>query len=238
MQNTPTTPTLADKLAQYHPSAETIALLRETPIVLMVGISAAGKDTIIKELMKTGSYYNTVSYTSRAPRGSEQEGVDYYYTSLDTIEPMLDDGAFVEGNIFGTTFYGTPASEIQRAKDAGKIAITDMDVNGVARCMKMAPQIRPIFVVPPDYGVWQARFVARYEGNVDQADYQKRIRINLDELTHALETPYFLFVVNDQLEDAVAEVDALAHGKTPEHQDDARRVVQHIIDELRATLKA
>lgn len=230
---------LKDKLEKYTPSPETVTLVRDTPILLLVGIAGAGKDSIAKELFKTGQYYMLVSHTTRRPRENdgvmEQDGVDYHFITLEESERMVDTGAYVEANIHVGNVYGTSAAEIQVAHDQHKIATTDLEIQGVADYMNIDPDnTKAVFVLPPNYEIWQARLTKRYGATMNQEDFEKRMARALQELEHALHTPYYSFVVNDSLVDAAKEVDRIAHG---EAETAAKETAHRVANALTYSLK-
>jgi len=244
MESTEVHARLKQKLEAYKPSEETVALVRATPVLLLVGISGAGKDSITKGLLKTGRYHQLVSHTTRQPRENdgvmERDGVEYHFITLEESERMVDAGAYVEANIYGTNVYGTSATEIQMAHDAHKIAVTDLEVQGVADYMQIDPDnTKAVFILPPNYEVWQKRLSKRYGTTMDQADFEKRMATALQEIEHALRTPYFSFVVNDSLENAVAEVDRIAKGEPETTQKEtAHRVAAALAYSLKLSLAA
>src|SRR5262245_46700213 len=87
-------------LASYHPSSLAKEVIMQAPPVLLVGISGAGKDTIKKALLKTGRYFDFISYTTRQPRVNhgvpEKDGVDYHFIDLPEAKRMLYAGEFIE----------------------------------------------------------------------------------------------------------------------------------------------
>jgi guanylate kinase len=208
---------LQHKLGAYQPSPETIELIRKTLIVLLVGVSGAGKDSIKQKLLATGEYHHIVSHTTRAPRENkgvmEQDGREYHFISLAEAEKMLDDRTFVEAKMYSGNIYGTSVAEIQKAHDDGKIALTDIEVQGVTEYKSIAPNVQAIFVLPPSYEVWQQRLKSRYkESDISPTDIMRRMQTADAELREALQKDYFRFVVNDDLDTAVTAVDAIAHG--------------------------
>lgn len=236
---------LLEKIAAYRPSDAAVALLRSTPIALIVGISGAGKDTIINELIKTGEYRAIVSHTTRAPRENagiqEQDGVDYHFIDLPTAAKMIDEQAFIETKIYSNNIYGTSVAEIQRAHDEHKIAISDVEVKGVAEYAALTPTLRPIFVLPPNYEVWQQRLLSRY-GNQQRAnvqDIQRRLHIAEDELLHVRSADYFSLVINDNLEQAVQKINELVHAPTnlPERPPTALRHIDNLLAQLEGFLQ-
>ncbi len=207
---------LQDLVANYQIGPEAIELVRATPIVLLVGISGAGKDTIKHRLLDMGTYHHIVSHTTRAPRENhgvlEQDGREYHFITKEQAASMLRSGAFVEAKQYSGNIYGTSVAEIQKAHDDGKVAITDLEVQGVAEYERVSPKVITVFILPPNYREWQQRLLARYsEAGPDPADIAKRMQAAITELQDALAQPYYHFVVNEDLDEAVAAVDSIAH---------------------------
>ncbi len=216
---------LRQKIATYQPSEATRNLVRATPKLFLVGISGAGKDTILHRLLQTGEYHATVSHTTRPPRANngvmERDGVEYHFITLEQAEQMLDAGAYIEAKLYGTNVYGTSVSELQIAHDEHKIAVTDIEVQGVAEYMAIDPTTKAVFILPPSYEVWQERFMKRYGSESDTSDTEARMKTALFELEHALAMPYFDFVINDSLDEAVRDITGIVSGS--EHVKEAAR---------------
>lgn len=207
---------LQQLIATYRVPAEAIELVRNTPIVLLVGVSGAGKDTIKRRLLAQGGYHHIVSHTTRAPRTNggvmEEDGVDYHFVSREKAVEMLQNGEFIEAKEYSGNVYGTSVAEIQKAHDEGKIAITDLEVQGVAEYKELSPNVIAEFILPPSYAEWQRRLLDRYgSAGVDEADMTKRMRTAMAELEEALRQPYYHFVVNENLDEAVRAADSIAH---------------------------
>lgn len=237
MPETPDVDQLQQKLAGYKPSVETVELIRQTPILLLVGVSGAGKDSIKQRLPKTGDYHHIVSHTTRKPRENkgvmERDGVDYHFIDLAEAERMLDAGAFVEAKMYSGNIYGTSVAEIERARDDSKIALTDIEVQGVVEYKAISASVHAVFVLPPSYEVWQQRLQSRYAGDVDPADMEKRLRTAKAELAEALHKDYYRFVINDDLETAVVAVDSIAHDAVPGNEGRvARELAETLIQRL------
>jgi len=233
---------LKTKLASYKTPERVIELIRATNIVFLVGVSAAGKDTVINQLAKNSSgYHLIISHTTRPPRHNhgvlEQNGVEYHFIDLQTAETMLDEGGFVEAKLVHGNVYGTSVAEIQMAHDEGKIAITEIEVQGIAEYRRVADNVLPIFLLPPDFETWQARFHKRYDADkINRDDMKKRMETARDELVEALSRDYYQYVVNKDLDETVRIVGEIAHGNLSiEKNQQARVVAKQLLDQL-ATL--
>ena len=216
---------LAELIAAYTPSEDATSLVRETKITLLVGISGAGKDTIKKELLKKPDFRDIVSHTTRAPRVNngvaEIEGIDYHFIDKQTATSMVERKEFIEAKFVHGTVYGTSTDELRKAHDEGKIAITDIDVQGVSEYKDLSQSVVAIFVIPPTYEIWRERLAQRYESpEAFSAEWEKRRSSAIDELTHALEVPYYHFVINDSLERAVEVAEEIAHQPDVFHRKD------------------
>lgn len=220
---------LKQKLEHYKPSAATIKLIQDTQILLLVGVSGAGKDSIKHRLLKTGQYHHIVSHTTRQPRENhgvpEQDGLAYHFINLDKAEKLLDAGAFVEAKMYSGNIYGTSVAEIQKAHDDHKIALTDLEVQGVAEYKAISPAVQALFILPPSFEVWQERLKSRYDNDIDPEDINRRMQTAKLELREALQKDYFWFVINDGLDQAVEAVNAIAHGLPDGNESEAARTL-------------
>ena len=162
---------IATLVENYQPVLQDPNEFRDTKIILFVGITGSGKNTMISELMKTGMYHDLVTTISRSPRVSnngimEANGVDYYYfISPEEAEAKLRAGQYAEVSLVHGRIYGLTLDELRKAKSSGKLIIADLDTQGVEKLMKLSDRVMPIFVLPPTYAEWQRRVEKRYMNN-------------------------------------------------------------------------
>lgn len=232
---------LSQQLANYQVPPKAVELIRSTHIVFLVGITAAGKDTIIGELLKSGDYHYIVSHTTRKPRYNhgilEQDGLEYHFIDLEEASRMLANNEFIEAKIFSGNIYGTSIAEIQTAKDKSEIAITEIEVQGIAEYRSVSETVMPIFLLPPNFKTWQERLVKRYGGEVDAEDLRKRMETARLELQEALDKDYYEFVVNDDLGKAITVVDEIAHGNlSSDKNEQAKIIARELLESINATL--
>ena len=166
--------------------------------------SGSGKTTIVRRLLEQFSNLEfSISATSRAPRGVEQNGVDYYFLSVEEFAEAVAADKFVEWEeVYKGTCYGTLRSEMERIWNKGNVIVFDVDVMGGIRLKEIfGEKALSIFVMPPSIEELRKRLEGR--GTDAPEVIEKRIAKASFELTKA---PQFdRQIVNDDLEVAVAE---------------------------------
>ncbi len=172
--------------------------------------SGSGKSTLVSELRKQVSGVDfAISWTTRAPRGSEEDGREYNFTSRQEFQRMIDEGVFLEyAEVFGQ-FYGTARLSLEEARAAGHDLLLDIDVQGAAKVRATMPGAVSIFVMPPNPKVLRTRLRnrSRAEGVVNESELYRRLSEASKEIENYREYGYIL--VNDILDRAVAQLEAI-----------------------------
>lgn len=151
----------------------------------------------------------SVSYTTRCPRGSEQEGREYHFTTRTQFEHMRDAGEFLEyAEVFGN-YYGTALDSLRNVAAEGKDLLLDIDVQGAAQVREKVPAAVSIFVLPPNAETLATRLRnrSRAEGLTDEAVIARRLAEARQEIENYRQYGYIL--VNDVLDRAVEELAAI-----------------------------
>lgn len=202
---------LTQLIANYTPSDETVELLKETQMLLLCGITGAGKNTVAQEILKDSDYTTLITSTTRKPRVNdgvmEIDGVDYYFFEHDKAVEKIKNGDYFEvANVHGL-IYGSTKEEIKRIHDSHKIAVSDIDYQGIEYYKKYSPDIMVIFLVPPTYDIWMQRLHMRHESSEDfEAMWQTRKSSAVKELEWALSTDLCRIIVNDDFHKTCAIV--------------------------------
>lgn len=173
--------------------------------------SGSGKSTLVAQLrsLVEGLEFS-VSYTTRAPRGSEIDGREYHFTDKPTFERMVGGDEFLEwAQVFGDHYYGTARSALDHARSAGKDLLLDIDVQGALQVMKKLPEAVSIFILPPSPEVLEMRLRNRSEAEhmTSEEVIERRLTQARSEVERMWEYKYAL--VNDVLDQAVAEMRAI-----------------------------
>lgn len=183
--------------------------------------SGAGKTTLGRLLHeREARLQHSISYTTRAIRGAEQEGADYHFVTHGTFQRMIDNGEFVEWARVHDNYYGTSRADIEQLCTQGNDVLLDIDVQGAEQLRAMGLDAVFIFIVPPDMEVLRQRL---HQRDSDTAEViAKRVENAHQELQQAPRYDYI--VINDRLQDAVQTMHAIIQA---EHSR-ARRVMPKV----------
>ncbi|MFI3280434.1 MAG: guanylate kinase [Rikenellaceae bacterium] len=177
-------------------------------LIIFSAPSGAGKTTVVKELLKRFSNFEfSVSATSRAPRGVEQDGVDYHFLSNDEFMKRVEQKEFVEWEeVYAGTCYGTLHSEMQRIWAKGNVILFDVDVIGGIRLKEIFGDAAcSIFVMPPSIETLRKRLIGRA---TDSAEVIEK-RVGKAEFEISKSPQFDHTIINDDLAVAVAETEAV-----------------------------
>ena len=173
-------------------------------LIIFSAPSGSGKTTIVRELLKHYPQFEfSISATSRAPRGVEQNGVDYYFLTQEEFAAKVASDSFVEWEeVYAGTCYGTLKSEMERIWSKGNVIIFDVDVmGGITLTRIFGEKACSIFIMPPSVEELQKRLEGRCTDTAEVI--AKRVAKAEFEISKA---PHFDYqVINDVLDTAVAE---------------------------------
>ncbi len=168
--------------------------------------SGSGKSTLVNELRKLISNLDfSISYTTRHPRGSEQNGREYFFVPIQDFEEMIARGEFLEhANVFGN-YYGTAKRFLEQAQGSGHDLLLDIDVQGAAQVKRKIKDAVSVFILPPDKKTLEWRLRNR---SLDAEDViQRRLLTAAKEIENYQSYDYIL--INDRLEESIDELKAI-----------------------------
>lgn len=228
-------------LKSYTLPEEAKTVLKKIEIVLLVGPTSSGRNSIINELLKSGSYHFVVSDTTRKPRENngklEKNGREYWFRSEDEILSDLKDGKFLEAAIIhNQQVSGVSMRELQAAANEQKIAIDEIEVVGADHIHEVAREAIFLFVLPPSFEEWMVRMNSR--GELPKDEIRRRLDSAINEISVALDRNYYCFIVNDTFVKTAAKVDAIAHGQVlnQDEQEADRLLAKQLIADTKAYL--
>ena len=181
-----------------------------TIVYIISAPTGSGKSTLVNELRKTVSNLEfSVSYTTRPPRGSEQDGHEYFFISREEFERLLAEDALLEhAEVFGNC-YGTGRRFLEGARERGYDLLLDIDVQGERQVKQKIPDAVSIFILPPTRKELERRLRRRSqaEGMLSEEVIQRRLVTAAREIENYRNYDYIL--VNDQLERSIDELKAV-----------------------------
>lgn len=179
-------------------------------LIVVSSPSGGGKGTLIDRVLRTvpGVSYS-VSYTTRAPRGTEQEGREYFFVSTGEFEEMVRRAEFLEwANVYGY-LYGTNLVQVERELAAGHDIILEIDVQGAASIREKIADAVSIFILPPSFELLRQRLLAR--GTDSPADLERRLRGAPAEVEQHRNFQYV--ILNDDINRASQQLASVIYGE-------------------------
>jgi guanylate kinase len=175
-------------------------------VFVITGPSGVGKGTLIRGLLdRVPGLELAVSATTRKPRASEVDGVDYHFLTDAEFDRLVREGGFVEHATYSGNRYGTPRSELERRLARGAGVVLEIELQGARQIRASMPEAVQIFIAPPSREALRARLVGR--GTDDPAQVEERLKTAEREL--AAQDEFAHVVVNDRLEQALDELEAI-----------------------------
>jgi len=192
------------------------------PLVLIVsGPSGSGKSTLVQKILEVPDFMLSVSCTTRPPRKTEAAGKWYNFVSEAEFQQMVARGEFLEyAQVFGKNWYGTPLKSLEEARARQKDLVLEIDVQGALQAKQKLPNAVAIFVLPPSRADLERRI--RERGQDSEDEIRRRLERARQEILNY--SAYDFVVINDNLERAGREVQAIALGSRCRIQQEEGRI--------------
>jgi guanylate kinase len=175
-------------------------------LFIISGPSGAGKSTILSAILRKGPQFRySISYTTRSPRGDEQDGVDYHFISEVAFRNKIEAGELAEWAEVHGRLYGTSATYVEETLAAGQEVLLDIDVQGAKRLFAKYPDAISVFIATPNMEELKKRLMKR--GTDSPEAVERRLKDAEEEMTQA--HLYDHVVVNDDLNQTVSTLEAI-----------------------------
>jgi len=228
-----------ETLHNYSASERALKALKGLKLVLMIAPTSSGRNTIIRHLVKTGDYHYIVSDTTRPPRINdgipEQNGQEYWFRSEEEVLADLKAGEYLEAEIIHSQqVSGISIRELERAKAEGKIAITDIDLEGVRNIMRVKPDTYVVMLIPPSFDEWQRRIAQR--GRMSELEYSRRLETANRIFKEGLKEDFYHFVISEDLNQSTDIINSITKNTANPHQDRGRELIRSLQQSLELKL--
>lgn len=176
-------------------------------LIVISGPSGAGKGTICSKIVEDMKDIKlSTSMTSRLPRATEKDGIDYYFVSKEEFEKKIDNDEFLEYAIVHSgQYYGTPKAKIEEDINKGISVILEIDIQGALKIKDLIEEALFIFIMPPSMEVLKERLIKRNTETEDKI--MERFKTAYKELNEFKKYNYV--VVNDSLNVAIDKVKSI-----------------------------
>lgn len=182
----------------------------EGKLLVISGLSAAGKGTIAKELVnRYDDFVLSISATTREKRGNEIEGKDYFFISKDKFEEMIKNNEFLEYAKYVNNYYGTPKKYVKDMIEEGKNVILEIEMQGALQVKKIYDKAILVFFLPKDAKTQRERLISRKRETIEQIE--ERIKQAIVDAEYAIHYDYVL--VNEEIEDSIEDLQLIVENK-------------------------
>lgn len=236
--------TIESLIEHYNVSPEVQANLKPIPTVILTGITGAGKDTIISDILpQSTDFEKVITSTTRQPRANngimEQQGREYYFLTYEEATQKIINGEYVEVAPVHERINGSLVTEYERIAGLGKIALTQIDYQGAAKFLTYGMNdLTVYFVTPPNFEIYMARLLKRQGGVIgDHQEIIRRFRSGQKELQYALDHPEFVPILNDSSQETAQKI--ISYSKEGAGPTEAERTQTYaVIKELGRSISA
>lgn len=175
-------------------------------LVVVSGFSGAGKGTVLAQVLaRRPDLYVSVSFTTRAPRQGEQDGVNYHFVTREEFQTRIGRGEFLEYAEYVGNYYGTSMTVIREKLERGIDVILEIEIQGAAKVREKMPEAVSLFLVPPSFEELSRRLHSR--GTDSEETIRQRLETARREVREIVNYDYI--VVNDTVDRAVEEILAI-----------------------------
>ncbi|HVO86601.1 MAG TPA: hypothetical protein VMT23_02615 [Candidatus Binatia bacterium] len=226
-------------LQNYRVSASAEALLKEIKLVLLLAPSSTGRNTIIRQLVDTEHYHYIISDTTRQPRVNdgvqEQNGKEYWFKSEEEVLAGLQAGEYLEAEVLhNQQVSGISMRELELAKNEQKVAITDVDIQGVHNILRAKPDTVVVLLLPPSFDELLRRMSQR--GVMRGGEERRRLETAAKIFEDGVNQHYYRYVIAEDIKQSAGIIDSIASGGHNPYQDRGPELIRQLQEQLREKL--
>lgn len=201
-------------------------------LIVVSSPSGGGKGTLIDRVLKIvpGVSYS-VSYTTRTPRGAEQNGREYFFVSTAVFDDKSRRGEFLEWANVYDHLYGTSRAQVEKERAAGRDIILEIDVQGAASIRRLVEDAVCVFILPPSFELLRQRLIAR--GTDSPVDLERRLLGAPAEVKQYRDFQYV--ILNDDVDRASAQLAAVIYAERARRERQEPKLKETLADFARVS---
>ena len=204
-------------------------------LIVISGLSAAGKGTIAKELVnRFDNFVLSISATTRDRRGNEIDGKDYFFVSKEEFKKMIDNNELLEYANYVNNYYGTPKKYVMDMLESGRNVILEIEMQGALQIKKIFNEAIIVFFLPKDAKTQRERLIHRNRESKEQIE--ERIRQAVIDADYAKHYDYVL--VNEDLDSSIVDIEEIVAGKYDKNKNtESLKVLDKIVKDIKEEQK-
>ncbi|HZP55249.1 MAG TPA: hypothetical protein VFB03_00550 [Candidatus Saccharimonadales bacterium] len=228
-------------LENYKVSDRAKSALEGLKVVLLLAPTSTGRNTIIQDLLQSGKYYYLVSDTTRKPRVNdgvpEVNGREYWFRTEEEFLEDLKKGEYLEAElIHDQQVSGISIRELEKARQENKVAITDIDIEGVHNVLRTKEDAIVVMLLPPSFEEWMRRISSR--GKMQDEELKRRLQTAKRIFEDGLKQDYYHFVIAGDIKQSALTIDAITEGKLNPQEGQTHGIIERLQYDLDQKLEA
>lgn len=203
----------------------------EGKLLVISGLSAAGKGTIAKELVdRFDNFVLSVSATTREKRGNEIDGKDYFFISKEKFDEMIKNNEFLEYAKYVNNYYGTPKKYVEDMMKSGKNVILEIEMQGALQVKKIYEKAVLVFFLPKDAKTQRERLVNRKRETLEQIE--ERMNQSIVDAEYA--THYDYVLVNENIDESIMDMQNIVNEKYDKSKNKkSLQILEQIVKDIK-----
>ncbi|HEX5395348.1 MAG TPA: hypothetical protein VFW52_03310 [Candidatus Saccharimonadales bacterium] len=221
---------LLEKVREYKMPQAAQDILAANPPLIIAGITASGKNSVVRILAETSEFRHVITHTTRPPRDEAEDTHEFHFVSDEQMLALVDSQAMIEvKQVHRDNVYGTSIKAYKEVIDSGHKPVLIIDIQGVEDINRYITNLRPYFLIPPSFEDWMRMLDKR--GHMSHSERLRRMHSARDELERVLRNEHFSLIINRDISQTAKMIASGGHDQAAQHKN--RETVQLLIERLK-----
>ena len=221
---------LLEKVRSYKMPQAAQELLSSNPPLVICGITAAGKNSVMRYIVETSDYRHVITHTTRQPRNESEDTHEFHFVNDEQMLALINAQAMIETKeVHGDKIYGTSIKAYQDTLAGGHKPVLIIDVQGVKDISRYLPGLQAYFLIPQSFDDWMRMMEKR--GRMSHSERLRRMHSARDELESVLRSEGFTMLIKQDIPHTAKII--LSGGRDLSSQRQSRETAQQLIERLK-----